>query len=130
MSSNKSSPTSISAAELEVLKVLWNESPLDAEHIINRLETQGSSHPRTVKTLLNRLVKKHAIAFKESDRRYHYYAIIDKDQYYLQETESFLEKFFNAQVSPLVSLFSQQNKLDKEDIDELEKLVKKLKEQS
>jgi predicted transcriptional regulator len=118
---------SITPAELEVLKVLWVESPLVADEIIKRLETEGSSHPRTVKTLLNRLKKKLAIRYEEKDRRYHYFPTIDQKAFYRHETESFLGTFFNGRLSPMISFFSEQENLTEEDIRELTRLVEKMK---
>lgn len=117
---------SITPAELEVLKVLWEQSPLVADEIIKRMETEGSRHPRTVKTLLNRLKKKHAISYEERDRRYHYSPTIDQKTFYRHETESFLSTFFNGQLSPMISFFSEQKNLSDDDIQELSRLIEKM----
>ena len=49
----------ISEAELEVMKVLWDTaSPLTANEVIQALEKTNDWSPKTVRTLLNRLVRK------------------------------------------------------------------------
>ena len=129
MNARKVQASSIGPAELEVLKILWDSSPLDADSIILRLDSNQSTHPRTVKTLLNRLVKKKAIGFKEEGRKYHYFAILDRDTYFRYETQSFLNRCFDGQLSPLVSYFAKQNKLSDKDIAELERLIELMKVQ-
>ena len=51
---------SISDAEWEVMTVLWADSPLTASDVVDRVATRNQWNPRTVKTLLNRLVSKGA----------------------------------------------------------------------
>ena len=48
------------------MKVCWNRSPRSAQEIIDSLAPPASRHPKTVKTLLNRLVKKGALGFKRT----------------------------------------------------------------
>lgn len=119
--------SSITPTELEVLKVLWAQSPLVADEIIDRLETKRSNHPRTVKTLLNRLKKKQAISYEEKDRRYHYFPTISQNDFYRHETESFLGTFFDGKLSPMISFFSDQNNLDTDEVEELSRLIEKMR---
>lgn len=130
MSDRKKRASSISPAELEVLKILWEESPMTADSIILQLNSDQSTHPRTVKTLLNRLVKKGAIGFKEEGRRYHYFSVLDRDKYFKHETLSFLDRYFDGQLSPLISYFARQKQLNTEDLAELERLIEKAKEEN
>ena len=55
----------ISKTKLEVMQAIWQGTPFDAETIIQRLNKQKEWHEKTVKTLLNRLVKKQALDFKK-----------------------------------------------------------------
>ena len=117
---------SISTAESRVMQVLWSDEPLPAEKIIARLEQNGPAHPKTIKTLLNRLVKKGALGFEEKGRKYHYFTRVDEADFYRLKSKSFLDKYFNGELSPLISLFSQGGNISPEDAAELRKLVEKL----
>jgi predicted transcriptional regulator len=112
---------SVSDAEAEVLKQLWDESPLSAQQIIDRLQGSSPAHPKTVKTLINRLLKKGALSFHEQQRTY--YPTIKKADFYQIKTESFLDKFFDGELSPMVSFFSSRKKLNDREIAELKKLI-------
>ncbi len=48
----------ISEAELEVMKVLWSRSPQTANEVIEALEVTMDWKPKTIRTLINRLVQK------------------------------------------------------------------------
>ena len=116
----------ISDAELEILQVLWRDSPLPADAIIQHLQQRRDAHPRTIKTLINRLLKKNAIGFHEKNRKYHYYPLVDKVDFYSHKTDSFLQRFFDGQLTPLVSFFSKEKKLSEEDLKELKSLIEKI----
>jgi len=123
MASLKEIAASVADAEAEVLQILWKESPLTAQEIIDGLERSGSSHPKTVKTLINRLLNKGAIKFKEANRKYLYYPVVKKKDFYGVKTESFLNKFFDGELSPLVSFFSSHKKLTTSEIARIRKLL-------
>ena len=116
----------ISAAEIEILQILWQQSPLSADQIVDRLQQKKDTHPRTAKTLLNRLLNKHALGFHEKNRKYHYYPLIDKTDFYREQSDTFLENFFDGRLTPLISLFSERNKLSDDDLDELKMLIEKI----
>lgn len=49
----------ISEAELEVMKVFWTQiTPLSAKEVVEHLKEQNDWSPKTIRTLMNRLVKK------------------------------------------------------------------------
>ncbi len=114
--------SSVSDAELEILQVLWDESPKTAQDIIKKMH----GHPSTVKTLINRLLKKGALGFEEKNRKYHYFPTIKKQAFYQVKTQSFLNRFFNGGVTPLVSFFTSQKKLSEKEIQELKQLIEKM----
>ncbi|GIU18540.1 BlaI family transcriptional regulator [Shewanella colwelliana] len=113
----------ISNAELAVLNVLWKTSPIGATEVIAELAHRQQMHEKTVKTLLNRLVKKSAIGFEKQGRAYLYYPLIAQSDYQLKESQSFIERVFAGKVAPLVAGFAKENKLSAEDIAELKALI-------
>jgi predicted transcriptional regulator len=126
MATIKEIAASISDAEVVILQQLWSEAPLSAQEIIERLGRHGTVHPKTIKTLINRLLNKGALKYKEENRKYLYIPIVTKADFYRFKTESFLDKFFDGELSPLVTFFSSQKKLSEKQIDELKQLVDKL----
>lgn len=113
----------ISEAESVVMKVLWAHHPLAADDIISRLPAQQDWQESTVKTLLNRLLKKGAISAEQSGRRYLYSPVLQRDAWQLQESEGMLARLFDGNVAPLVAQFSRHHKLSAKDIEELKRLI-------
>lgn len=128
MSKHEELARSITDAEMEVLQKLWDEQPLSAQQIIDRLQATApsSTHPKTVKTLINRLLNKGALGFHERERKYFYYPLIERETFFAHKTTNFLDRFFDGELTPLVSFFSQQKKLDARDLAELKELISKL----
>jgi BlaI family penicillinase repressor len=117
---------SISEAESVVMQVLWQMSPIATEDIIVALEHRDKWQESTVKTLLNRLLKKGAINARKDGRRYLYSPVLKREQWLSSESAGLLDRLFGGRVAPLVAHFSQQRKLSKKDVAELKRLVQEL----
>ena len=116
----------ISTAESRVMEALWRRSPLTAEEIVAEIAApEGWSEP-TVKSLINRLLTKGAIAAEKDGRRYLYRPCIARAAYLSDESRGLLDRLFGGRIAPLVSHFSQTNQLSPEDIAELKRLIAEL----
>jgi BlaI family penicillinase repressor len=118
----------ISETEWEIMKVLWLKSPLPAQDIIDALSARDDWHPKTVKTLLNRLVKKGALGFRKEGRLYLYRPLVTEVECVTAESESFLDRVFGGSLKPLLTHFAETRKLSPAEIAELKALLKKSEE--
>jgi predicted transcriptional regulator len=117
----------ISEAESVVMDVLWRApAPLGADDIVAAVAAGQDWQEATVKTLLNRLLKKKAITATRDGRRYLYRALTRRGDYVHAESTSLLDRLFGGRVAPLVAHFSERHKLSKKDIAELRKLIEEL----
>jgi BlaI family transcriptional regulator, penicillinase repressor len=117
---------SISEAEAIVMQVFWARGALPTEDVVAALESHGKWQEATVKTLLNRLLKKGALRARKDNRRYVYSPVLTREEWISNESHGFLDRLFGGRVAPLVSYFSQQKKLSKSDIADLKRLIKDL----
>lgn len=117
---------SISDAESLVMEVLWERSPMMAEDVVAALVESTDWREPTVKTLLNRLLKKRAIAADRDGRRYLYRPLLKRTDYIHDASVTLLDRLFNGRVAPLVAHFSERRKLSKKDIAELKRLIGEL----
>jgi predicted transcriptional regulator len=117
------SPVSITEAESVVMEVLWNRSPLPTEDVVSALEGEQHWQEATIKTLLNRLLKKKAIRAVKDGRRFLYSPVISRDDWVLSESKGLLDRLFSGRVAPLAAHFSRQGKLTRRDIADLKKLI-------
>ncbi|MGS2721279.1 BlaI/MecI/CopY family transcriptional regulator [Paraglaciecola aestuariivivens] len=120
----------ISKAEFEVLNVLWDNSPASANEIIKTLNQFKQWHDKTVKTLLNRLVKKQVIGFDKQQRSYLYFPLVERSTYTQKESKSFVSRLFDGKVAPLVAGFASSGSLSKDDVNELKSLIKKWEQEN
>ena len=116
----------ISDAEAVVMDVLWKRSPLSAEEVVASLSSRQDWQEATVKTLLNRLLKKGAIDAEKDGRRYLYAPVLQREAWVQGESESLLDRVFGGRVAPLVAHFSEHRKLSRKDIAELRKLLEEI----
>jgi len=119
-------PVPISEAESIVMEVIWEKNPIPTEDVVAALEHHGKWQEATVKTLLNRLLKKGALKARKDNRRYLYSPVLTRNQWLAAESHGFLDRLFGGRVAPLVSYFSQQKKLSKKDIEDLKRLIQEL----
>ncbi|MFZ6766587.1 BlaI/MecI/CopY family transcriptional regulator [Undibacterium sp. Di26W] len=116
----------ISEAEAIVMEALWKKKPLSAEEVFAAVLDQQEWQEATVKTLLNRLLKKGAIQAEKDGRRFLYTPLLKREQWIQSESKGFLDRMFDGRIAPLVAHFSQQKKLSKQDIAELKRLIEEL----
>ena len=116
----------ISEAESVVMDVLWRRHPLGADEVAAALASQQDWQEATIKTLLNRLLNKGAIAAERDGRRYLYSPLLKREAWVLEESRGLLDRLFDGRVAPLVAHFSEQRKLSRKDIAELRKLLEEI----
>ena len=115
--------SSISEAEWKIMRVLWRKSPQPAYDIVQALSATEHWHPNTIKTLLTRLHKKKAVAVEKYKNLYLYSARITEEESIQAESESFLGRLFGGAVQPLLVHFAKRQKLTKQDLDALRKIL-------
>jgi BlaI family transcriptional regulator, penicillinase repressor len=113
----------IAETEWLVMRVIWQRGPVGAAEVIDAvLPETGWSH-RTVRTLLNRLVKKGALRAEMVEGRNIYRARVAQPQCVRQESRSFLNKVFNGDASRMLVHFVQHEKMTPEQIKQLKALL-------
>jgi len=118
----------ISGAEHEIMEVLWQESPLTAADVAERVPASRGWSIRTVKTLLSRLLAKGALAHEEEGRRYLYRPAVAREDYVAEESRRLLDRLFGGRLTPLVAHLAERDSLSERDIAEIEALLKALKQ--
>lgn len=113
----------ISETEWLVMKTLWENSPKTANQVINDLEGTVEWSPKTVRTLLSRLVKKGALNYNQEGREYLYYPTVTEEESVKQETNSFLQKVHGGMLNSMLASFIKDQSLSRSDIDELKQML-------
>jgi predicted transcriptional regulator len=120
-------PLKISRAELEVMQTLWKEDNQTASEVHSSVSKHKDWSIRTVKTLLARLVEKHALRTTPEGRRFRYTTAITETDYKTNAAGQFVDRIFSGRAAPLIAHLADSRGLTDEDIADLEKLLEALK---
>lgn len=123
---NKTLPK-ISEAEWRLMKILWKKAPITANHLVETLSGEVMWNHRTIKTLLNRLVKKKALGFEKVGRTYNYYPVVAEADCVRSERKSFLNRVYGGSLSPMLAAFLKDTKLSPKEIEELKQILEQEK---
>ena len=113
----------ISEAEYEVMKIIWANAPVSTNEVVEKLLETSTWSPKTIQTLLSRLVKKGIIDYKKDSRIFVYTPLVKEEEYLEQESDTFLNRFYEGTLNSMVVNFLEQDKLTKDDIDELKRIL-------
>lgn len=115
----------ISEAEFEVMKIVWKYAPISTNEITDRLVQTTTWSPKTIQTLIKRLVNKGALTYEKQSRVFVYTPLVDQDEYIGQESTSFLNRFYGGNISSMLSAYLDQDKLSETEIHTLRSLLSK-----
>ena len=113
----------VSDAELVVMKVVWEKAPVTANRVVEALEDQMHWKPKTVHTLLRRLVLKRALAFDKKGREHHFRPLVGAHEYAHAASRSFLRRFFDGEMAPFLACFLERERLTRGEIEELKRIL-------
>ena len=111
----------ISPAEWHVMKAIWSGPPILARDVVEQLTATQKWHPKTVRTLLARLVKKRAVAFTRQGRAYRYRALVKEQESIKSECQVFLDRVFDGKVGRMISHLIRNHKLPAAELRELQR---------
>ena len=113
----------ISEAEYEVMKIVWKHAPISTNEITERLLQTTSWSPKTIQTLIKRLVNKNILTYEKQSRVFVYTPLVNKDEYIGQESSSFLNRFYDGDISAMVSAYMDHDQLSEKEISTLRSLL-------
>ncbi|NBI91043.1 BlaI/MecI/CopY family transcriptional regulator [Lachnospiraceae bacterium] len=113
----------ISEAEFEVMKIIWKYAPINTNEVTERLIKTTPWSPKTIQTLLKRLVTKKAITYEKDSRVFVYTPLVMEDEYIRQESNLFLKRFYDGHLSSMLSAYIENDRLSPSEIDTLRNLL-------
>jgi predicted transcriptional regulator len=116
----------ITQAESRIMDALWSRQPLTVDEIMAQVAEPQGWGEATVKTLINRLLKRKAIRSDRIDGRARYAPIIQRADYVQAESQGLLNRLFDGQLTPLVAHFAQHRALSNDEIKQLKTLIEGL----
>jgi len=120
---NMSKLPQISEAEFEVMKVIWKYAPISTNEVTEKLTQTTDWSPKTIQTMLKRLVTKKALTYEKQSRVFVYTPLVPKTEYIRQESNSFLNKYYNGNIVSMLTSYLEDDKLSKTELDTLRHLL-------
>lgn len=113
----------ISEAEYEVMKIIWKKAPISTNEVTELLLKYTAWNPKTIHTLIKRLVQKGALTYEKDSRVFVYSPAIKEEDYLYQESDSFLKRFYNGNLSSMLLNFIEREELSEEERNELKNIL-------
>lgn len=115
----------ISEAEYEVMKIVWKYAPINTNEITEKLLATSSWSAKTIQTLIKRLVNKGVLTYEKNSRVFVYTPVVKESEYISQESNSFLNRYYDGDITAMLSAYIQNDKLSKTEIETLRTLLSK-----
>ena len=114
-------------SEWAILRVVWEKEPCTAPEVQETLvESKGWAYT-TVKTIMDRMVKKGLLATEKLRNLYLYRAAITQPQAQHNEILQTVKRAFNGALTPMMHFLIENETLSNEEYHELEQILKRKK---
>lgn len=113
----------ISEAEFEVMRIIWKYAPINTNEIIEKLAPTTDWSPKTIQTLIKRLVNKKAVTYEKQSRVFVYTPLVKEDEYISQESNSFLKRYYDGNIASMLSAYLENDRLSEKEIEDLRALL-------
>lgn len=121
----KKKEKSLSKTEWSLMKICWKKGEATARVIYEESLKDKKREYSSVKTMLDRLVGKGYLGRKKFGPLWVYEPKISRQKLLAQAIDSFVDTVLDNALTPLFAHFLKKEKLSSEDIEYLEKLIKK-----
>ena len=115
----------ITEAEYEVMKIVWKYAPINTNEITEKLLATSSWSAKTIQTLIKRLVNKGALTYEKNSRVFVYTPLVKESEYISQESNSFLNRYYDGDITAMLPAYIENDKLSETEIETLRSLLSK-----
>ena len=120
----------VTNSEWYVMDCLWEESPRTLMQIVPLLKEKIGWSKSTSATMVRRMAEKDLIGYEERGKTKYFYPKVDKEDVVVQETRDFLQRIYDGSIGMMMSALVKQNDLSKEDIHELQEILRMAEQES
>jgi BlaI family transcriptional regulator, penicillinase repressor len=106
-------------AEYRFMNIVWQHSPVASTDLVKLANEELGWKKSTTYTVIRRLCKRGAIRNKDAI----VCALIQREQVRYAETEEHINKIYDGSLKLFFTTFLQKEKLSKDDVEELKKIV-------
>lgn len=111
-------------AEYKFMNIIWEHSPISSTELVKIANKELGWKKSTTYTVIRRLSERGAIKNENAV----VYALINQEQVMRAETEEHINKIYDGSLKLFFTTFLQKEKLSKDEVEELKKIVEKYSE--
>jgi len=115
-------------SEWAILQKVWELEPCAAPKVTEALKNEKEWAYTTVKTMMDRMVKKGLLKTEKICNLYFYKSAVTRDQARKSEISRTLTRAFDGTFTPLMQFLFENDQLSEQEYKNLEKLIKKRKQ--
>jgi BlaI family penicillinase repressor len=112
----------ISDAEWQVMNEVWSRPALTGGELIAAIGSRCAWRPRTIRTLLDRLVGKGALKVVEDGKR-RFVPAVSREACVHSESRSFMDRVFGGEPAAMLLHVIKESKLTPAEINQLKKML-------
>ena len=114
----------VTNSEWYVINCLWEESPRTLMQMVPILRQEVGWSKSTCATMVRRMTEKGLLGYEERGKAKYFFPQVEKEEVVVQETRDFIQRIYDGSVGMMMSALVRQNDLSKEDIKELQAILK------
>lgn len=112
----------LTEAEKDIMEILWKKERVFMKEILESFDDPKPA-TTTVATLLKRMQNKNLVDFKMYGNSREYFPMVKKEDYFSNEMNSMIGRFFNNSVTQFASFFTSNTKLSQKQLKELRDMI-------
>ena len=118
----------LTRVELGYMKILWRKGKLSVQEMQDALPSKKRTRYTTIMTMLRRMEEKGYLAHEERNRAYYYYPILSEQDAKRNTIKTVLQNIFDGKPAELILNLVKEEKLSREEIKEIKKIIKNSEE--
>ncbi len=107
------------------MKIVWKYAPINTNEITEKLTLTTSWSPKTIQTLIKETFFQKSSFLRKTKPVFVYTPLVQEDEYIRQESNSFLKRYYNGNLSSMLASYLEDDKLSSTEIDNLRHLLSK-----
>ncbi|WP_432713608.1 BlaI/MecI/CopY family transcriptional regulator [Pedobacter sp.] len=116
----------LTKAEEQLMQIIWQLDKCFVKDVMDHLPEPKPAY-NTVSTIIRILETKGFVDHHAIGKAHQYYPLISKEDYKRYATSKLLDNYFENSVESMFSFFVKEEKLDLSDVDEILKMINKMK---
>lgn len=113
----------LSDGEWKIMNVLWEKERATIKELTAALREETGWDKHIIITMLNRMMKKGAVAFEMNGRAKQFYPLLLRNEVSIRETKGFLEKVYRGSIGMMVNAMIEDKALTRQDIAQLYQIL-------